>query len=348
MQYPHLLRIAPVLLGLLAAPGCASLNLPVWKDKNPEASKENPVVNIVCVWEPAEGRNVNGLPARGFAGQIFFFTRLGATPVKVNGDVRVYVFDDLGSAEEQSKPIHQFDFLGDAWTVHLQDSTLGPSYNVFIPYTREGPWRANCQLRLRLTTETSQPVFSETVDVVLPGPARRKDSQKDGQTAEKSHPVHPIAEQVAAQMQPDHGKIQFGASLNHHTLESGPVPVRTPSAVVPAGGMAPGGRMETAQGVVSADGVESAQGVVAQHLNAAAAAGTQPAGCEPGAFRDSAGLAKPVPLQQVTNAGSVSGAGPMAGSGPGASDSQDSPSAGRRYRLNSESKHPHPLADALQ
>jgi hypothetical protein len=233
---------------LLAPLGCAHVDLLAWARSVPEASEKNPVFNIVSVWEPSEGRNTDGLPTRGFAGQLFFFTRSSPTPVKVNGDVRVYVFDDQGTAEEQAKPIHQFDFLGDAWTMHLQDSTLGPSYNVFIPYTREGQWQANCQLRLRLSTESGQVVHSEMVEVALPGSPRPggQDATPSGGTA--SPP--PVGQHLATQMRPPVEPIQYGATLRHETVRhetarpmvvsSGSPPMtanQVPAAAMPAPAM---------------------------------------------------------------------------------------------------------------
>lgn len=153
--------------------GCATPRLFDWRKSNIEtATERNPVARIVCIWEPSEGNGTDGLPTRGLAGQIMFFTNGQPEPVRVTGDVRVYLFDDHGTQEEQKKPIRQFDFLGDAWTVHLSESTLGPAYNVFVPYTRKHQWRAQCSLRVRLIPEAGSPIFSETVHVTLPGQKR--------------------------------------------------------------------------------------------------------------------------------------------------------------------------------
>jgi hypothetical protein len=206
---------------LLAPLGCAHVDVLAWARGIPEANEKNPVFNIVSVWEPSEGRNVNGMPARGFAGQLFFFTRLSATPVKVKGDVRVYVFDDQGTVDTQAKPIHQFDFLGDAWTAHLQDSTLGPSYNVFIPYTGEVTWLANCQIRLRLTTELGDVIYSDTVDVSLPGTPRPRPADATslaGSPDAGTSDGHQVRQHLAAQVNPQANTIQLGATMRHKMI----------------------------------------------------------------------------------------------------------------------------------
>ncbi len=151
--------------------GCTTFDLSKWKQKPvPKADAKDPAVEILAIWQPAEGRGANGVPTRGFAGQILFFTRRHESPVEVNGDVRIYLFDDRGTVAEQSKPIHQYDFQADAWKTHLQISALGPSYQVFIPYPRTDGYQARCSLRVKLQPSDSPVIFSETANIVLSGP----------------------------------------------------------------------------------------------------------------------------------------------------------------------------------
>ncbi len=139
-----------------------------------EADSRHPVMEVLCVWEPAEGRGVDNAPARGFGGQILCFASGYKEPVKVHGDVRVYVFDDKGVNGDTSLPIHQFDFTADAWNTFLKPSSLGPSYQIFIPYTRKGLDAAACTLRVRLTPEGGPPVYSRMATVALAGHAGEK------------------------------------------------------------------------------------------------------------------------------------------------------------------------------
>ncbi|MBW3542489.1 MAG: hypothetical protein KY476_19680 [Planctomycetes bacterium] len=168
--FPALLAaLVPVLLA-----GCSGLGWKPWsRETIPTADAKNPVQRVVCIWEASEGRGVDGLPARGFAGQILFFTRTNSAPVRVEGDVRVYVFDDQGTPEEQKRPIHQYDFLhgedADSWNRHLAVGALGPAYYVFIPYPRKGGHQARCALQVRLVPREGQPAFSDMISVVLPG-----------------------------------------------------------------------------------------------------------------------------------------------------------------------------------
>ncbi len=157
----------------LTAVGCATFDLTNIDLRSRKATARRPAIRIVCLWEPAEGRDPKGVPCKGFAGQILFLTS-SSLPVSVEGDVRVYLFDDQGTAEDQAKPLHQFDFDTGAWSQHYSYGTLGPAYNVFIPYMRRGNNDATCALRVRLTPTTGPAIFSDMTSIKLLGFENRK------------------------------------------------------------------------------------------------------------------------------------------------------------------------------
>lgn len=176
MRQPSFLRNAAILV-LTAVVGCQSDGLlKLSGNKFRKADADNPAVRALCIWQPAKGRGLDDLPARGFAGQVFFFTRGKPTSVQVEGDVRIYLFDQIGTSEKQSKPIHQFDFVDGAWNAHLQDTQFGPAYQVFIPYTRDTHRKVNCSLRLRLIPEQGPTIYSDMAHVTLPGAEPSSDS----------------------------------------------------------------------------------------------------------------------------------------------------------------------------
>lgn len=153
---------------MLNAVGCTTLNVSKIDFRSRKATARNPAVKVVCLWEPAEGRDPKGVPCQGFAGQILFLTNT-SLPVSVEGDIRIYLFDDKGSVEEQGKPLHHFDFDSGAWARHYTYGTLGPAYNVFIPYMRRGVHDATCALRIRLTPKEGPAVFSDMTSIKLLG-----------------------------------------------------------------------------------------------------------------------------------------------------------------------------------
>lgn len=149
----------------LGLAGCGSLDLNLGSsDRDVRQIKE-----IVCLWEPADGVGLDGLPTRGFAGQLLFFKAGESTPSRVDGDVRIYVFDNQGTVDEQSRPLHQFDFPAAAWKTFARETNLGPAYQIFVPYTRKGRHAADCAVRVRFTAEEQLPVYSKLASVSLPG-----------------------------------------------------------------------------------------------------------------------------------------------------------------------------------
>jgi len=70
-----------------------------------QPAAEIPVTEMICLWEEAEGIGLDNKPTRGFAGQLMFFSPNKNEPVQVHGDVEIFLFDDLGSTNDQSKPL---------------------------------------------------------------------------------------------------------------------------------------------------------------------------------------------------------------------------------------------------
>ncbi|MGC1272542.1 MAG: hypothetical protein WBC44_02455 [Planctomycetaceae bacterium] len=166
----------PFVTLLAATCGCASVtdlsdSLNPFVSRPTFADATNPAVEMACVWQPGEGRGGHGVPARGFSGQIFFFTSRDAEPVIVDGSVRIYLFADRGTPEERAKPLQQFDYASEAWAAHATMASLGPGYSVFVPYPQIEAYQVRCQLRARFTPSYGgPPVWSEAVTMVLDGP----------------------------------------------------------------------------------------------------------------------------------------------------------------------------------
>ena len=167
-------------LTVLLTAGCSTVPL-LSLHKYHKADDRHPVSEIMCVWEPAEGRGLDNQPCRGFGGQILFFAQGYQEPVIATGDVRVYVFDEQGVNGDASKPQHQFDFPAAAWNSFLAPSNLGATYQIFIPYTRKGQHGASCTLRVRFTPEGGLSTYSKMATVQLgdPGPDLDSTSKAD-------------------------------------------------------------------------------------------------------------------------------------------------------------------------
>jgi hypothetical protein len=163
-----------LLLTMLAAPvapGCVTMyDVSRIVNRYPSADVNHPVVEMICLWQAGEGVNAKGLPCRGFCGQLMFVAVGSPTPAKIHGNMRVYVFDDVGNTDEQATPSEVFEFTPEQWDTFAHPTKLGMTYQVFIPYTRPGMHEANCALRVRYEpTDSGTPVFSQMDPVQLKG-----------------------------------------------------------------------------------------------------------------------------------------------------------------------------------
>lgn len=161
--------VTGILSLIVLTSGCTALNVSRMFKPEIVADERHPVIDIMCLWEAAEGTGLDGMPCRGFRGQILFFTAGQKSPAKVDGDIRIYVFDQNGPDGDASKPIHQFDFPGLAWNAFLTETNFGNAYQLFIPYTKRGSEHSECQLRVRFTPTVGNTVHSRACAVALPG-----------------------------------------------------------------------------------------------------------------------------------------------------------------------------------
>ena len=168
------LFIAASLL-VLSHIGCASL-----KFSGPgsllKSSSTAPAVRCLCFWQPVETQDITGLPVRGFGGQVYFFAADSEEPVAVEGDVRVFVFDDFGTPSEQARPKDIQDYDALVWNSFRNKSQVGTNYTLFVPYKSTSKYEAVCSLRLRLTRPDGSQLFSDMATVKLAGEPREDKS----------------------------------------------------------------------------------------------------------------------------------------------------------------------------
>ena len=121
---------------LLVFTGCVSLpSVDLSSLKSP-----GPITTVVATWEPAVSNG--NQPMRGFGGRVYFYDQEKNRPVKIDGTVVVYTFDEGGRLPGDSKPTEGFVF--DAKTlnskgVYKKSKMVGHSYNLWIPWDAAGP-----------------------------------------------------------------------------------------------------------------------------------------------------------------------------------------------------------------
>lgn len=205
--------VAPF-LWLMAAyllTGCAGANVLKWPGSQPSAGPKNRVVEILPMWQPAEA-TLNGRPTRGFAGQIYFFGSKSDAPIDVDEDVQsieVYVFDDVGTPEEQVQPLHRFEYHPSAWKKMKYEGKLGTGYAIFVPYTREGRLEAKCSLRMHYNSKGGSTVYTDMLTVALSGKPKKpaegtydeylQEKRSSASAAGAANPAQPAGDKTIAQ-----------------------------------------------------------------------------------------------------------------------------------------------------
>lgn len=175
------LGVMAVLTACLSA-GCAQFNV---KEKFPlpfksDSDEPQPPSRVLAVWVDTIRYTQGEAPTRGFGGRLTFYTNGEEEPVKVDGDVVVYAFDEDGRKRSDPRPTRKYIFRADQLESHYSKSKIGHSYSFFIPWDKVGGVRKEISLIVRFQPKLGAPVASEQARQILPG----KPKPEDIQTAE--------------------------------------------------------------------------------------------------------------------------------------------------------------------
>lgn len=152
--------------------GCGSTD---WAARKPDLSALKPAgppATAIAVWEPAVKHESNGEPAkRGFGGRVYFYDQDRRKPVKINGSVVVYAFDEAEVKPNDSSPTRSYFFAKDDVKKLHSKSKLGHSYSFWVPWDSEGPDGnvKKISLIVRYVPKDGASVVSSQAVVYLPG-----------------------------------------------------------------------------------------------------------------------------------------------------------------------------------
>jgi hypothetical protein len=172
-----------VLLLLLAAAtlGCATNSKNKWKFASldprrtlglkKEEEKPEPQVptRLVATWTEAVLNTAGEAPKRGFGGRIAFFTRESKDPVRVDGQLVVYAFDETGRQSHETQPTRRYVFPADEVVRHESETALGPAYSFWLPWDEVGGPQKNISLIARFEPQGGPIVIGEQTRHFLPG-----------------------------------------------------------------------------------------------------------------------------------------------------------------------------------
>lgn len=176
--------ILSIVLGCVSSvllTGCKSEGVNWAKAKDPFAKKNakksaepNLAVpeRMVVIWKDAIYEHPALEPTRGIGGRVYFYDRED-NPIKVDGEIVVYGFDDT-AGDDKSEADKKFVFKQESLASHYNATALGPSYSVWLPWDKKGNKELSVSLIPVFRDASGKVVRSSQTVCVLPGPETDK------------------------------------------------------------------------------------------------------------------------------------------------------------------------------
>jgi hypothetical protein len=143
--------------------------------------KEEPIVEpkgVAVVWTNAVFEKEGSRSTRGFGGMVTFYGEDRKKPVRVDGGLTIYAYENMARDEEDPIPDRKYVFKPEQLAKHYDQGTLGPSYSIWIPWDAVGGPRKEIGLIARFDSVAGTTVMGRPTHNVLEGPARRRTLQE--------------------------------------------------------------------------------------------------------------------------------------------------------------------------
>ena len=106
------------------------------KDKEQKLEDAEPA-SITAIWKESVFEKPGVASVSGFGGRFFFYDD-DSNPIKADGELVIYGFNDSKENDTKSGPDKKFVFPKSEFQSHFSDSGLGPSYSLWIPWQKVG------------------------------------------------------------------------------------------------------------------------------------------------------------------------------------------------------------------
>ena len=166
-----LVPVTSLFLSLVILCGCSSFT------KNFDLSKRIPWMDtdsivdnpqrVTVLWTHTI-LNQQGLRGvRGFGGRLMFHANPNEKPVRVEGTLTVYAFDE--TKHTATVPERKFLFTPEQFENHYSKTKLGHSYSIWVPWDEVGGEPRRINLLVRFEPKNGSMIMSENSLQVLPG-----------------------------------------------------------------------------------------------------------------------------------------------------------------------------------
>ena len=150
--------------------GCAQLDVgqpfswPFGSDDEPGMPDKT-----VAIWSDTVLYRPNRPATRGFGGRLMFYNEEEEKPIKVDGTLVVYAFDEEGRHPDDVKPDRKFVFTPEQFAEHYSKSDIGHSYSIWLPWDEVGGPQKEISLIARFTPREGGLVIGKQSRYLLPG-----------------------------------------------------------------------------------------------------------------------------------------------------------------------------------
>jgi hypothetical protein len=157
------------LFTLVGAAGCSSWNLQSPKVWPFASDKPGSPTQVAAMWTDTVMYQPNQAPMRGFGGRLMFYEKDKKDPIKVEGSLTVYAFDENTGETNKVRPDRKYVFTKEELATHYSKSKIGHSYSVWLPWDVAGGQQKEISLIVRFKPEKGSVVISDQSKHLLPG-----------------------------------------------------------------------------------------------------------------------------------------------------------------------------------
>lgn len=221
------LRVVAV-TGMLAVlpggTGCAQFELKpslVWLprlDSGPQVP-----TTVTAIWTNAILQQPGAPATRGFGARLMFYGPKQDKPIRVDGTLTVYAFDELRHNPAERKPDRKYVFTREQFASHYSRSKLGDSYSIWIPWDKAGSPQQQVSLIVRFDPVDGPAIVGSQTKLTLPGESSPA-SDPPAALAQRDRPTPDEGEEPDPPEDPVRPEAHAGLQTVQHASHYAPLP----------------------------------------------------------------------------------------------------------------------------
>ncbi len=152
--------------------GCATFEVPKslpWFGEKQETFE--PPVRIDGFWTSTRLDRPGRDSVRGFSGRVMLYGAKSSQPIRGQGKLIVYAYDEAVSSPQDGTPSRKYEFAAADLEKHYSQSKLGPSYSFWLPWDKAGGESMEITLIACFVPDEGRPTASEPTRNLLRGVA---------------------------------------------------------------------------------------------------------------------------------------------------------------------------------